>query len=121
MALSDREVERIFSQMSGRCEVFKAAESYAEGNEIHITSGPFAGFVGIVDSVDEAHERVRVMVSIFGRMTPIDSECAENHLAQRVRSHESHAVPRAAPSTHDSLLAGLRNVRDRPSSRANHP
>lgn len=72
MALSDREVERIFSQMSGQCAVSSARESYTVGSEVHIASGPFAGFVGIIDNVDEEHERVRIMVSIFGRMTPIE-------------------------------------------------
>lgn len=72
MALSDKEVERIFSQISGQCAIESSIESFSAGSEIHISSGPFAGFVGIVDSVDEEHERVRVMVSIFGRMTPIE-------------------------------------------------
>ena len=72
MALADREVERIFAQMSGECAVARSVESYTAGSEVHISAGPFAGFVGIVESVDEEHERVRVMVSIFGRMTPIE-------------------------------------------------
>lgn len=72
MALTDGEVERIFAQMSGECAVSRSVESYNVGSEVHIASGPFAGFVGIVESVDEEHERVRVMVSIFGRMTPIE-------------------------------------------------
>jgi transcriptional antiterminator NusG len=42
------------------------------GSEVDITDGPFAGFVGIIDSIDEVNERVTVMVSIFGRMTPVE-------------------------------------------------
>ncbi|MFC1854449.1 transcription termination/antitermination protein NusG [Candidatus Dependentiae bacterium] len=72
MALSDAEVEKIFAQISGECAVSSSVESYGAGNEVHVAAGPFAGFVGIVESVDEEHERVRVMVSIFGRMTPIE-------------------------------------------------
>ena len=72
MALTSVEVERIFAQMSGECAVARSVESYTAGSEVHIAAGPFAGFVGIVESADEEHERIRVMVSIFGRMTPIE-------------------------------------------------
>ena len=71
-ALTRSEVERIFAQISGECTVTSTQESFTIGSEVHITEGPFAGFVGIVDSLDEEHERVRVMVSIFGRMTPVE-------------------------------------------------
>jgi transcriptional antiterminator NusG len=42
------------------------------GGEVHITAGPFSGFVGVVERIDDEHERVTVMVSIFGRMTPVE-------------------------------------------------
>lgn len=70
--LSNKEVERIFSQISGKLAVTKEKVPFAVGNEVHVGSGPFAGFVGIVDKVDEDRERLTVMVSIFGRLTPVE-------------------------------------------------
>ncbi len=71
-ALSEKEVQRIFSQMSGRVSLASMKESFMVGGEVGISNGPFSGFVGIVDKVDEDKERLTVMVSIFGRMTPVE-------------------------------------------------
>ena len=70
--LSDREVERIFSQMSGKLSALSEKTSFIVGNEVHISSGPFSGFVCIIDKVDEDRERLTLMVSIFGRLTPVE-------------------------------------------------
>ncbi|MBM3886709.1 transcription termination/antitermination factor NusG [Candidatus Dependentiae bacterium] len=72
VSLSDREVERIFTQMSGKLSLASDRENFVAGSEIHICSGPFSGFVGIIDKVDDEKERLTVMVSIFGRMTPVE-------------------------------------------------
>ena len=45
---------------------------FTVGREVDIRDGAFAGFVGIIDRVDEENERLTVMVSIFGRMTPVE-------------------------------------------------
>lgn len=70
--LSDKEVDRIFAQISGKLVVPQEKAVFATGSEIHITSGAFAGFVGIVDRVDDEREKLTVMVSIFGRHTPVE-------------------------------------------------
>lgn len=70
--LSDKEVDRIFSQMAGKLITSDEKASFAIGNEIHIASGPFSGFVGLIDKVDEERERLTVLVSIFGRLTPVE-------------------------------------------------
>ncbi len=72
MPLTSKEVERIFAQMEGKLVVSDEKALFAIGNEVHISSGPFSGFVGIIDKVDEDRERVTVMVSIFGRLTPVE-------------------------------------------------
>lgn len=69
--LSKKEIDRILSQMKGEVVVAKDKTEFAVGQEVEIQDGPFAGFVGIVDSVDEESEKLTVMVSIFGRMTPV--------------------------------------------------
>ncbi|MFI5332507.1 MAG: transcription termination/antitermination protein NusG [Candidatus Babeliales bacterium] len=71
--LTNKEIERILSQMRG--EVAVSAEKKSEftiGTEVEIKEGPFAGFVGIVEKIEDENERLTVMVSIFGRMTPVE-------------------------------------------------
>lgn len=73
VALSKREIDRVLSQMKGEVAVASAAKSdFAVGGEVDIQEGPFAGFVGIIDKIEEENERLTVMVSIFGRMTPVE-------------------------------------------------
>ena len=71
--LSQKEVERVTSQIKGELVVSTGGGGgFIEGREVDICEGPFAGFVGIVEKVDEENERLTVMVSIFGRMTPVE-------------------------------------------------
>lgn len=71
--LSQKEIDRIMSQMKGEITVGKKDETFiASGSEIEIKEGPFAGFVGVVEKVDHENEKLTVMVSIFGRMTPVE-------------------------------------------------
>lgn len=71
--LAKREIERILSQIRGEVEVKKKREDIvALGSEVDIQDGPFAGFVGVVEKVDSENEKLTVMVSIFGRMTPVE-------------------------------------------------
>lgn len=70
--LSNKEVERIFAQVSGELSVATEKQSFTEGSEVHICNGPFTSFVGIIDKVDEDREKLTVMVSIFGRLTPVE-------------------------------------------------
>lgn len=72
IALSKKEVERIISQMQGEIEIATEKSDFVVGSEVEIKEGPFAGFVGIVDKVDDEGEKLTVMVSIFGRMTPVE-------------------------------------------------
>ncbi len=71
--ISKREIERILSQMKGEVTISKKREDFiAVGSDVEIKDGPFAGFVGVVDKVDHESEKLTVMVSIFGRMTPVE-------------------------------------------------
>ena len=47
---------------------------YAVGDEVKVTDGPLAGFLGTVDELEPEKDRVRVIVSMFGRETPVDLE-----------------------------------------------
>ena len=71
--LSQKEIDRILSQMKGEITVGKVTEEFiAQGREVDISDGPFSGFVGVVEKVDQENEKLTVMVSIFGRMTPVE-------------------------------------------------
>jgi transcriptional antiterminator NusG len=70
--LTNKEVDRIFAQMEGKLVTSDEKALFTVGNEVHISNGPFSGFVGIIDKVAEDRERVTVMISIFGRLTPVE-------------------------------------------------
>ncbi len=70
--LSDKEIERILAQIRGEVVVSVEKHTFDTGSEVEINDGPFAGFMGIIEGIDEEHEKLTVMVSIFGRMTPVE-------------------------------------------------
>ena len=47
---------------------------YAVGDEVKVVDGPLSGFLGVVDELEPEKNRVRVVVSMFGRETPVDLE-----------------------------------------------
>ena len=47
---------------------------FAVGDEVKVVDGPLAGFLGTVDELEPEKDRVRVIVSMFGRETPVDLE-----------------------------------------------
>ncbi len=70
--LSSKEVDRIFEKVKGGVTLVSDKDSLAIDSEVSITDGPFSGFVGVVEKVDSENDRITVMVSIFGRMTPVE-------------------------------------------------
>ncbi len=70
--LSKKEIDRVISQIEGELVVSVKRSDFVVSGEIEIKEGPFAGFVGIIEKVDEESEKLTVMVSIFGRMTPVE-------------------------------------------------
>lgn len=72
MPLRQKEVAKMFSQIEGEVAVRSDVQEFTSGREVEICDGPFAGFFGIVNSVDQENERLTLMVSIFGRMTPVE-------------------------------------------------
>lgn len=72
VAISQKEIDRVMGQMKGEVSVAAKKSEFTIGSEVDITDGPFAGFVGLIEKIDDQNERVTVMVSIFGRMTPVE-------------------------------------------------
>ena len=66
--LTDEEVERL------GVETRNVEVSYNVGDSVQITDGPLEGFIGTVEEIDVDKNHSRVMVSMFGRETPVDLE-----------------------------------------------
>jgi transcriptional antiterminator NusG len=70
--LPRHEVEAIQKYMDQAEPQFKA--DFVEGEAVKITDGPFADFLGTVDSIDEEKGQVKVLINIFGRETPVEMD-----------------------------------------------
>ncbi|AEH22284.1 NusG antitermination factor [Thermodesulfobacterium geofontis OPF15] len=70
------EVERLISQLVVEEIKPKPRYQFMQGDRVRITEGPFANFIGIVDEVKPEKGKVKVLVSIFGRETPVEIEFA---------------------------------------------
>jgi transcriptional antiterminator NusG len=70
--LSDDEVENIRKQMDTGVTLTKTKSQFQKGDNVRIADGPFLGFTGVIDDIDIDHRKLRVMVSIFGRSTPVE-------------------------------------------------
>ena len=66
----DEEVEAIVKFVDMKAPVFKSA--FSQGEAVKITDGPFSDFLGSIESIDEARGKLKVLVSIFGRETPVE-------------------------------------------------
>jgi len=72
--LRDKEVARIQNQVEEGLERPRPAITFEVGETVSVTDGPFEGFTGMVEDVDEVTARVKVSVTIFGRATAVDLE-----------------------------------------------
>ena len=68
--IADNEVEVIEKFMAMEAPKFKA--KFTVGEAVKIVDGPFAEFLGSIESIDEERGKVKVLVSIFGRETPVE-------------------------------------------------
>ena len=68
--LRQEEVDKILKRMEAEAPKIKV--SFKEGQKVRIVEGPFEDFIGTVDTIDTDRARVRVLVSMFGRETPVE-------------------------------------------------
>lgn len=68
--ISDKEVETILKFMQMEAPKYKA--SFSVGEAVKIVDGPFADFLGTIDNIDDEKGKIKVLVSIFGRETPVE-------------------------------------------------
>jgi len=72
--LSEDEVARIVNQVSVAAEKPKPVLAFNVGETVRIVDGPFSNFTGNVEEVNEDRSTLKVMVTIFGRATPVELE-----------------------------------------------
>lgn len=72
--MKDDEVARIVNQVVEGQERPRSIITFQTGEQVNVTDGPFEGFSGMVEEVDQAAARLKVSVSIFGRATPVELE-----------------------------------------------
>ena len=68
--ISDKEVQAIMKFVQQEQPKFKT--KFSAGEAVKITEGPFADFLGTIEAVDDERGKVRVLVSIFDRETPVE-------------------------------------------------
>lgn len=71
VALSEEEVDVILQQVE-RGPMPQVKTKFQKGEQVRIIDGPFTNFVGYVEDVDIDHGRLYILVSIFGRQTPVE-------------------------------------------------
>jgi transcriptional antiterminator NusG len=72
--LSDEEAEKIIRQMEERALKPVPKYSFEKGDHVIVTDGPFTNFNGVVDNVSPERGKIRVLISVFGRSTPVELE-----------------------------------------------
>ncbi len=73
-AISDEEVAKITNRMEEGVEKPKPKVEFDVGETVRVVDGPFLNFTGIVEDVRPDRGTLKVMVSIFGRVTPVELE-----------------------------------------------
>jgi transcriptional antiterminator NusG len=74
VALSEQEVSSILFRSDAAKDKPSMKVKFDKGEQVRINEGPFANFTGAVDDINEDKQTLKVMVSIFGRSTPVEIE-----------------------------------------------
>jgi transcriptional antiterminator NusG len=77
VALTEAEVSSILFRSESAKDKPSSKIKFEKGEQVRINEGPFANFNGTVDDVNEDRQTLKVMVSIFGRSTPVEIEFAK--------------------------------------------
>ena len=74
LPLNEKELEAIYSQIDKGAQQAAIQEEYEIGQKVTITEGPFSNFSGTIDEINREKSKLKVLVSIFGRPTPVEVE-----------------------------------------------
>lgn len=72
--LTEEEVKNILQQVEGDTTRPKPKVLFETGENVRVIDGPFTNFTGVIDEVSPERGKLKVMVSIFGRATPVELE-----------------------------------------------
>ena len=72
--LSEDEVNEILKQTEARKDKPTPRVSFQKGEGVRVIEGPFTNFSGVIEEVNAARGKLKVLVSIFGRQTPVELE-----------------------------------------------
>ncbi len=75
--VSEEEVRRVATQMQEGAEKVRPKANFSIGEGIVVIDGPFSNFNGSVEEINEDKGKVKVLVSIFGRPTPVELDFAQ--------------------------------------------
>jgi transcriptional antiterminator NusG len=75
--ITDKEAQAIVQQVQEGVEKPKPKFSFMPGEQVRVIDGPFADFNGTVEDVNFEKSKLKVSVSIFGRMTPVELEFSQ--------------------------------------------
>jgi transcriptional antiterminator NusG len=75
--ITDKEADAILQQVQEGAEKPKPKFSFTPGEQVRVTDGPFADFNGTVEDVNFEKSKLKVSVSIFGRMTPVELDFSQ--------------------------------------------
>jgi len=78
--LQPDEVKRIIGQISKDSDFERSSTIFRNGDSVKIIDGPFNNFNGYIQEVNEEKMKIKVMVSIFGRKTPVEIDFAQAEL-----------------------------------------
>ncbi len=72
VSLQEDEVKRILGRVEERKDNVLIEIPYRVGEPVKVVDGPFTDFSGVVEEINEEKKKLKVMVSIFGRSTPVE-------------------------------------------------
>ncbi|WP_373089422.1 transcription termination/antitermination protein NusG [Sneathiella sp.] len=75
--ISEKEAMAVLNQVQEGIERPKPSVTFELGEEVRVSDGPFATFMGQVEEVDEEKAKLKVSVSIFGRSTPVELDYSQ--------------------------------------------
>ncbi len=75
--MSEKEISSLMKQIHEGASRIKPKLDFSEGDLLKIIDGPFSGFTGTIDEINPDKRKLRVLVSIFGRSTPVELEFSQ--------------------------------------------